>query len=370
MVVVVPVRDEAAGLAATLHSLMAQREFSGAPFYPARYEVLLLVNNCTDESASIARYFACTYPDFPLHVEEIHLPPVDAHIGHVRRLLMDAACHRLEAAGALQGIVASTDGDTQVDTFWLAHTHQEFGRGVDAVGGRIALDPLASIDPATLRRHRCDTAYRLALARLESLLDPDHADPWPRHHQHFCASLAVTREAYLKVGGVPPVRYLEDEALVGELRRADMRVRHSPQVRVLTSPRCDGRAEVGLSWQLREWSGRPGLDAPMMVDDPDHLSQQFQARRLLRDAWQSSGTSQWNAVANAMSCCFDVSAQWLQASAHSAETFGALWVETLTRKSGGESDLKIPVRQAIDRARALISGHAGFSEARSNTSSL
>lgn len=45
MVVVVPVRDEAGGLAATLHSLMAQREFSGALFDPTRYEVLLLANN-------------------------------------------------------------------------------------------------------------------------------------------------------------------------------------------------------------------------------------------------------------------------------------------------------------------------------------
>lgn len=370
MVVVVPVRDEAAGLAATLHSLMAQREFGGAPFDPARYEVLLLVNNCTDESASIARGFACAHPDFPLHVEEVHVPPADAHIGHVRRLLMDAACHRLEAAGAPQGIVASTDGDTQVDTFWLAHTHREFGRGVDAVGGRIALDPLAPIDPATLRKHRCDSAYRLALARLESLLDPDPADPWPRHHQHFCASLAVARDAYLKVGGVPPVRYLEDEALVGALRRADMRVRHSPQVRVLTSPRCDGRAEVGLSWQLREWGGRPGLDAPMVVDDPDHIARQLQARRLLRNAWQCSGTSQWDSVAGAVSGCFDVSAQWLQASAHSAETFGALWAETLARRLGGESDLKVPVRRAIDRLHALISTYGGSSAAHSNTSSL
>ena len=370
IVVGVPVRNEAEGLGSTLRSLAAQTELDGSRFDPSRFEVLLLVNNCTDESARIAGEFAMSQPDLPLHIEDIHLPPVDAHIGHVRRLLMDAACIRLAAVGAARGIVANTDGDTQVDSFWLARTRQEFELGADAVGGRITLDPYAPIHPGTLRRQRCDAAYRLALALLESLLDPDAADPWPRHHQHFGASLAVARDAYLKVGGVPPVRYLEDEALVGALRRADMRVRHSPRVRVLTSPRCDGRAEVGLSWQLREWRERHGSDAPMTVDDPDHIAAEIKVRRLLRGIWRSGRTGRWKSTASAVERCFGVSENWLRAAADSADTFGALWADLMACRPSGRLTAQTPVREAIDRLHALIHAHGGSSVARSNTSSL
>jgi len=41
------------------------------------------------------------------------------------------------------------------------------------------------------------------LAELEGWLDPDPADPLPRHHQHFGASLAVTVDAYRRAGGLP-----------------------------------------------------------------------------------------------------------------------------------------------------------------------
>lgn len=39
------------------------------------------------------------------------------------------------------------------------------------------------------------------------------ADPWPRHHWHFGASLALTARAYRCVGGLPMVRYPGNKAL-------------------------------------------------------------------------------------------------------------------------------------------------------------
>ena len=101
---VVRVRDEAARLACTLQARAAQRFTCGQP-----HEVLLLANNCDDDSAQLAQHFACDHPKLALHVADTTLPPPLAHIGHVRRLLMDAACERLLRGGSPRGVMASTN---------------------------------------------------------------------------------------------------------------------------------------------------------------------------------------------------------------------------------------------------------------------
>ena len=187
-------------------------------------------------------------PLLALHVAELWLPTAQAHVGRARGLLMDAACARLEAVDQPAGIIASTDADTRVAPTWLAGIQAEIALGADAVGGRI-LTEATRPELLPLRRNQArDAAYRQLCARLEDLLDPTPADPWPRHHQHFGASLALTARAYCQVGGLPEVRFLEDEALCQALRRHDLTVRHSPRVQVLTSARQQGRVEVGLSW--------------------------------------------------------------------------------------------------------------------------
>lgn len=372
-VVVVPARNEAQGLGQTLLSLEQQRQLSGAPFDPRAFEVLLLVNNSNDGSADLARAFAAEHPTLALHTAEVQLPAPEAHIGHVRRLLMDAACQRLGSAGSAcgtpgsGGVVASTDGDTVVDRHWLAHTEAEFAAGADAVGGRIDLDPLVALPASMLRRHRYDLAYRLAVARLEDLLDPDPADPWPRHHQHFCASLAVKRQAYLQVGGVPAVRYLEDEALVAALRAADLRIRHSPRVRVRTSSRCEGRVEVGLSWQLRQWSTESGAAASMLVDAPAELASRLRARRHLRVAWRSRNSSALHFAANGIAHTLALPAAWLIRQAEGAKSFGGLWATVLAHAA---EPPKLPVGAALDQLRRQLRRQGEVdAPVRSNTSS-
>lgn len=350
MCLVVPVRNEALVLASTLASIAAQRTLQGAGFDLTLVEVLLLANNCTDSSASVARAFAKANPALAVHVEEVELPAAQAHIGHVRRLLMDGACRRLECFGN-GGFVVSTDGDTVVGPHWLASMLYEFEAGADVVGGRILLDPRPALDPATLRHHRCDTAHRLAQSRLEDLLDPDPADPWPRHHQHFCASLALRSEAYRLVGGIPGVRFLEDVALVDACRRADLTVRHSPLVRVRTSPRREGRVEVGLSWQLRQWSERDDAATPMSVEDPDVLVARVQRRRLLRESWRQARRTDTGAPTG------------------TAPTFGALWAQLEEASSPPSLAHQVPVEQAIEQLKALIDFHSAGRPARSKTSS-
>jgi hypothetical protein len=170
------VRNEQVDLPATLHGLWSQQGFDGMSVDRNRFEVLLLANNCGDDSVLIAKSFALSHPEMALHVAEITLPAELAHIGHVRKLLMDEACARLGRVAARDGVVASTDGDTVVDRHWLAAIEAAFKPNIDAVGGRIVLDARSPIDARTLRSQRCDAAHRLARTQLEHALDPDVSD--------------------------------------------------------------------------------------------------------------------------------------------------------------------------------------------------
>ncbi len=191
------------------------------------------------------------------------------------------ACRRLES-GHTSGIIASTDGDTLVDSYWISHILREIDAGNDAVGGRILTFPESG--PARLP-HLRDATYRHLLAQAESAIDPCPHDPWPRHHQHFGASLAVTCQAYVQAGRLPVVRYLEDDAFVKALHRIDARVRKSPAVRVFTSARLQGRVEVGLSWQLQEWATQHKAGYCQLVEDPKVSLSRFRLRHDLRMAW-------------------------------------------------------------------------------------
>ncbi|MBO0948492.1 glycosyltransferase [Fibrella forsythiae] len=280
--VVVPVRNEADGISLTLDALRNQLSLAGQRLDPSLYEVLVLTNNCTDDSYEQVRRYQQQHPSFALCVTDITLPPESAHIGTVRRMLMDEACRRLQEAGHPHGIIASTDGDTLVDPYWISQISREIDAGTDAVGGRILTYPEQG--PARLP-HLRDATYRHLLAQAESRIDPCPHDPWPRHFQHFGASLAVTCQAYLQAGRLPVVRYLEDDAFVKALQRIDARVRKSPAVRVYTSARLQGRVEVGLSWQLQQWANQSHTGFCQRVEDPQLSLSRYQLRNDLRAVW-------------------------------------------------------------------------------------
>lgn len=324
--VIIPAKDEAASLPATLTALAAQVDEDGQAWPAARFEVIVLANNCTDGTAAVARAWGRQHPLLRLHVLETTLPAAEAHVGRARRLLMDEAARRLEQAGRPRGIIASTDADTRVAPDWLSALHREFAAGADAVGGRILPDRPAAANCPTRRLHLRDAAYRLGLARLEHLIDPQLPDLWPRHHQHFGGSLALTVAAYRRVGGLPVVPFLEDEALWQQLQRHDLRLRHSPQVRVQTSARQQGRVAVGLSWQLRSWADDAAVGREPLVEHPRRLLVEWQTRRHLRALWQQwrAGAAVWYALPPVAAELATTPAALLRQLA-AAPAFGALW---------------------------------------------
>ena len=107
--VIIPVKDEAQTIVKTLTAFANQTDLDGQQLDPLGYEIIVLANNCTDESAAIARQFARQHPQLAVHVAEVNLPPDRAYIGYVRKLLMDTAYRRLMSLGKRQGIIASTE---------------------------------------------------------------------------------------------------------------------------------------------------------------------------------------------------------------------------------------------------------------------
>ncbi|GGG57897.1 hypothetical protein GCM10011378_37460 [Hymenobacter glacieicola] len=321
--VIIPAKDEAVNLPATLAALAAQTDLHGQALLPHSFEVLVLANNCLDHTAHVVREFAARHPRLRLHIAEVTLPKEQAHVGQARRLLMDEACRRLEQGGHPRAFIASTDADTRVSPTWLISIAAELATGVDAVGGRILMD---NADP-TCPVRRCqlrDAAYYLLRARLEDHLDPAPYDPWPRHHQHFGANLALTTRAYRHVGGLPVVPYLEDEALVQRLVHHDLHLRHSPAVKVYTSGRQQGRVAVGLSWQLRQWAELQQAQREPLVDNPQRLQAEWQLRAQLRRLWKQHSAGTLRALP-AYPTATGLSRAALRREITRAGSFGQLW---------------------------------------------
>ncbi len=321
--VIIPARDEAAGIGATLAALAGQQDCSGAPFPSGSYELIVLANNCGDDTAARVRLFAEQHPALTIHLLEQFFPPEQANVGTARRLLFDAACQRFLQAGRPQGIILSTDADTVPQENWLAANLTAFAAGADAVGGRIlvAADERAALSPGVQRAYLQDVGYRSLVAEVESLLDPLAADPWPRHYQHFSASLALTAQAYAAVGGLPIVSALEDLGLVLALTLADARIRHEPAVRVVTSARTTTRAVVGLSRQFQEWSVVSTTGDAMLVESVDSLVWRVCQRRLLRRYWQHA-TALGPLELRQLQTGYGLPLSWLAQQRAQAATFG------------------------------------------------
>lgn len=169
--------------------------------------------------------------------------------GGARRAALDRAAALLPA----DGILMTTDADSTVDPDWIVANLAELA-DADAVAGVVTFDEAtrASLPPLPLRA----LEWRLAdlHARLASLIDPRPHDLWPNHIWAWGASLAVTLDAYRRIGGLPPVPIAEDRALAAAVEEYDLRLRHSHAPVVYTSARTRGRAPGGFADLLRSYA--------------------------------------------------------------------------------------------------------------------
>ena len=128
---------------------------------------------------------------------------------------MDLAEAWLVEGGERDGVILTTDADSQVAPNWIAENLAAFEAGAEAVLGRIDLDGEGEFLPEALhRRGELEDAYERLLTELSWLLDPLEHNPWPHHATISGASLGITRTAYCRVGRLPRVPLGEDKALI------------------------------------------------------------------------------------------------------------------------------------------------------------
>ena len=232
--VVVPARDEEGYIASSLLALATQTRVE-----PHEFEVLLVLDRCTDATGERAREVAEAHPWLRLHF----LDGPGLGSGHARGVGMDAACGRLMGLGRPDGLIASTDADTAVARDWLGAQLEAAERGAQAIGGRIELDE-GSL-PHLLRWH----AERGRRRHQKILADPGRLGT-AEHWQFSGASLALTAATYARVGGLEPKATLEDERLEQALREQNIPIDRLLSVRATTSSRLKGRASRGLAHDL------------------------------------------------------------------------------------------------------------------------
>ncbi|MHA6765213.1 glycosyltransferase family 2 protein [Streptacidiphilus sp. PAMC 29251] len=215
--VVIPARDEQRLIGACLASIRRAADHPAVLGLPVT--VLVAADSCRDRTVPIARRH---------HADILE---VDCRSAGASRAL--GAAHALELVRAgnpeltdRQLWLAHTDADTVVPENWLADQLTHAAAGAHAVAGLVRVRDWSG--------HTATTAVHFL----------NHYDR-PQAHVHG-ANLGVRADAYLAVGGFPPLAVGEDRALIAALERAKYRVHASADARVITSARRDPRAPGGF----------------------------------------------------------------------------------------------------------------------------
>jgi len=363
LIVTIPAKDEAGFITETLAALYDQCDETGKPIDRQSYEVIILANNCKDETAGVCRAYGSDHPDFRLHVVERRLPAAIACVGTARRLMMDTALLRFGLLERPTGVICTTDADTRVHREWVYHTLKSIDRGARAVGGRILVPTFdRAADPRYRKYHLRDVTYRSLQYCLESMIDPCRADPWPRHFQHFGPSTAVTAEAYERCGGIPPLKSLEDVNFFRALERVNVSITHNRDVKVYTSSRISHRVDgTAFSHQLDEWAGMSAAHRPQRVIGVENCRRLFKWKVALRHAVERglpTGAESLQQLADTLGWTFEDLTERIDGT----PSFGTLYQEVRLRLEACERFAGTDIERAISDLRECTSSlrHRSF----------
>ncbi|MGI4747798.1 MAG: glycosyltransferase [Janthinobacterium lividum] len=339
LVAAIPVRDEEDRIADCLRALAAQQD-------ACLDHVVLLLNNCTDRSATIVRAIAPALP-FGVTCAERSYPPGMAHAGTARREAMAVAAGIAGPAG----ILFTSDADGRVAPNWLSANLAAMALGAEVVCGRAEIDPVeARAIPDHLHADdAAEVAYGTVLDRIHDLVDPDPNDPWPRHTEHSGASIAVTVDAWARAGGVPGLSSGEDRGFLKALRQVDIPIRHAPNVVVTVSGRTLGRAPGGMAETMARRIIRQDEALDDSLEPAVDCLRRAQARATLRVLFElrhhgeMAGISSCLLLARQVGLPPELIARWLE-----EPFFGTAWARL-------EAESPLLIRRHV--LRAELAGH-------------
>ncbi len=285
---VVPAKDEEENISACLAGFEHQTDTEGYPLDPSLFEVLVLVNNTTDDTIRQA-LAARRHPG--IHVVSVDLPPHYAHIGWARRLAMEWGSQRLVQNGHPEGILVSTDADSQLAPDFVSELMQTFASpNVHAagamllvreeIGGNVFADlrNYFSLEKQLRQRAQQEVAFELV-------------------HSHFSgAGFAVRQRMYAEIGGLSPMPYNEDKYFYQKLLQRDACVKMNDRLVIYTSSRMAGRTEWGMAAQLMKWKKAEESGEYVFVSAAGSQWLCFQLQRALYTYWLMQSVENLNSV--------------------------------------------------------------------------
>lgn len=249
--IVVPARDEAATIPASLAAIDRARRRIGR----ITTTTVVVIDSCSDDTFGIVRRWC---GDSTQHVE-LSIPTAAGNVGAARalgtRIALAATLHAPHRTW-----VANTDADSEVPDTWLGDQLALANVGAVAVAGLVELAPDA--DP------RLHEAFRHGY-RIDG--------PGKHRHVHG-ANLGVRGDVYQRSGGWRSLPTGEDHDLWRRLQRSGAEVVTSTSIVVRTSARTIGRAPNGFARDRHGDASRCGvIPSPAALDQPGAAAPDQQA---------------------------------------------------------------------------------------------
>ena len=226
--VVIPVHNEGELLGAALAAL--DRAFFGVVHLGIECHTAIVLDNCSDGSASIARYWARTLARSGGAHQAVTLRCLSSSVGNARRVGCEALLRRWAAFDPGTIWLATTDADSRVPPNWLAAQVAAHEAGADLWTGRVTVEDWSPYAQRTAVLWR--EAY-------DNELVPVHG-----------ASLGCNARTYLNARGFSSLRTGEDRALHKAILEAGGHAVEDPETMVITSARRQARAPLGFAHAL------------------------------------------------------------------------------------------------------------------------